>query len=80
MEDIKKRAEFSNKLDKFIESQSKEESDYGDLVQEVLGFGAYYSYLNCANPEEVDWFVRKIKQLALKDRKEIDKKIMEELS
>ena len=70
----KKMAEFSNNLEKFLESQVTEEADYGDLVQEVLGFGVFYSYLNCANPEEVDWVIRKMKQLSLTERDTFDKK------
>ena len=52
-------------------------ADAGVEIQEVLGFGVFYSYLNCENPDEVDWVVRKIKQLSLVERKELDKKLME---
>ena len=72
-----KMAEFSNNLNAFLESQTNDEIKYSDLIQEVLGFGVFYSYLNCENPDEVAWVVRKIKQLSLVERKELDKKLME---
>ena len=69
-----KMKEFTDNLDKFLESEANEVADYGDLVQEVLAFGVFYAYLNCANPEEVDWVIRRVKQLSLAERDTFDKK------
>ena len=80
MEDIdiekvqKKMSEFTNNLDKFLESEANEVADYADLIQELLAFGVFYSYLNCANPEEVDWVIRRIKQMSIEERNTFDKK------
>ena len=59
---------FADKLNQFLEENTTEDEDYGCLLQETLSFGVFYVYLNCENTEEVDWVVRKIKQLSLKQR------------
>ena len=38
-------------------------------MQEVLGFAAYYAYLNMDNPDKVTFTLGKLKQIAIKERK-----------
>ena len=63
--------DFNEVFSEFLTKMVNEEIRYGDLIQECLGYCTWYSDVNCANPDEVDWFVRKMKQVALKEREEI---------
>jgi len=63
--------DFNEVFSEFLTKMVNEEIRYGDLIQECLGFCTWYSYMNCRDPDEVDWFVRKMKQVALKEREEI---------
>ncbi len=74
MDNEKKEEVFQDLNEVFSEFLTKmvnEEIRYGDLIQECLGYCTCYSYMNCTDPDEVDWFVRKMKQVALKEREEI---------
>ncbi len=63
--------DFNEVFSEFLTKMVNEEIRYGDLIQECLGYCTQYSDMNCTDPDEVDWFVRKMKQVALKEREEI---------
>ena len=63
--------EFQGKLAEFLELNTTDQVVFPELVQECLGFALMYIYVNADNPDQVDWFVKKMKQLALKEREEI---------
>jgi hypothetical protein len=44
------------------------------LFKSVWGIVLGTPNMNCTDPDEVDWFVRKMKQVALKEREEIFRK------
>tara|TARA_B100000287_G_scaffold315707_1_gene299244 strand:- start:344 stop:604 length:261 start_codon:yes stop_codon:yes gene_type:complete len=83
MEDIdiekvqKKMAEFGNDLDKLLDSYVTDDINYGMLIQETMAFAVFYAYLNHEEPDQVDFALRKLKQLSLKEREKIDKAIRE---
>ncbi len=86
MEDIdiekvqEKMAEFGNDLDKLLDSYVTDDINYGMLIQETMAFAVFYAYLNHEEPDQVDFALRKLKQLSLKEREKIDKAIREGLS
>lgn len=63
--------EFQGKFREFLELYTTDEVHFAELVQECLGFSLMYIYVNADNPEQVDFFVRKMKQLAAQEREEI---------
>ena len=83
MEDIdiekvqEKVAEFGNDLDKLLDSYVTDDINYGMLIQETMAFAVFYAYLNHEEPDQVDFALRKLKQLSLKEREKIDKAIRE---
>ncbi len=83
MEDIdiekvqEKMAEFGNDLDKLLDSYVTDDINYGMLIQETMAFAVFYAYLNHEEPDQVDFALRKLKQLSLKEREKIDKAIRE---
>jgi len=62
---------FHGKMIEFLESFESEEVPFAQLVQECLGFAMMYIYTNADDPDQVDWFVKKMKQIAMKEREEI---------
>ena len=54
--------------------------NYGMLIQETMAFAVFYAYLNHEEPDQVDFALRKLKQLSLKEREKIDRAIREGLS
>tara|TARA_B100000029_G_scaffold338019_1_gene330249 strand:+ start:2293 stop:2553 length:261 start_codon:yes stop_codon:yes gene_type:complete len=83
MEDIdiekvqEKMAEFGNDLDKLLDKHVTDDVNYGMLIQETMAFAVFYAYLNHEEPDQVDFALRKLKQLSLKEREKIDKAIRE---
>ena len=76
----KKMKEFTDDLDKFLDSYVTDDIDYGMLIQETMGFATFYAYLHHDEPDPIDFFVRKIKQLTLKEKEKMNKQLEEELS
>ena len=76
----KKMKEFTDDLDKFLDSYVTDDINYGMLLQEIMGFATFYAYLHHDEPDQIDFFVRKIKQLTLKERENMNKQLEEELS
>ena len=70
-------AEFGNDLDKLLDSYVTDDINYGMLIQETMAFAVFYAYLNHEEPDQVDFALRKLKQLSLKEREKIDKAIRE---
>ena len=83
MEDIdiekvqEKMAEFGNDLDRLLDKHVTDDVNYGMLIQETMAFAVFYAYLNHEEPDQVDFALRKLKQLSLKEREKIDKAIRE---
>ena len=75
-----KMKEFTDDLDKFLDRYVTDDIDYGMLIQETMGFATFYAYLNHDEPDQIDFFVRKIKQLTLKEKEKMNKQLAEELS
>ena len=75
-----KMKEFTDDLDKFLDSYVTDDIDYGMLIQETMGFATFYAYLHHDEPDQIDFFVRKIKQLTLKEKEKMNKQLEEELS
>ena len=73
----KKMKEFTDDLDKFLDSYVTDDINYGMLLQETMGFATFYAYLHHEEPDQVDFALRKLKQLSLKEREKIDKAIRE---
>ena len=76
----KKMKEFTDDLDKFLDSYVTDDINYGMLLQETMGFATFYAYLHHEEPDQVDFAMRKIRQLSLKEREKLDKQLAEELS
>lgn len=69
--------DFTDKLHEFLCNSENEELGfhYGALMQEVLGFAAYYAYLNVDNPDKVTFTLGKLKQIAIKERKKVNEEV-----
>ena len=86
MEDIdiekvqEKMSEFGTDLDKLLDKHVTDDVNYGMLIQETMAFAVFYAYLNHEEPDQVDFALRKLKQLSLKEREKIDRAIREGLS
>jgi hypothetical protein len=86
MEDIdiekvqEKMAEFGTDLDKLLDKHVTDDVNYGMLIQETMAFAVFYAYLNHEEPDQVDFALRKLKQLSLKEREKLDEVIREGLS
>ena len=76
----KKMKEFTDDLDKLLDKYVTDDINYGMLIQEAMSFSIFYAYLNHDEPDQIDFFVRKIKQLTLKERENMNKQLTEELS
>ena len=72
--------EFTDDLDKLLDKYVTDDINYGMLIQETMGFATFYAYLNHDEPDQIDFFVRKIKQLTLKEKEKMNKQLAEELS
>tara|TARA_R100001163_G_C5009320_1_gene155786 strand:- start:512 stop:772 length:261 start_codon:yes stop_codon:yes gene_type:complete len=86
MEDIdiekvqEKMSEFGTDLDKLLDKHVTDDVNYGMLIQETMAFAVFYAYLNHEEPDQVDFALRKLKQLSLKEREKLDEVIREGLS
>jgi len=86
MEDIdiekvqEKMSEFGTDLDKLLDKHVTDDVNYGMLIQETMAFAVFYAYLNHEEPDQVDFALRKLKQLSLKEREKLNEAIREGLS
>ena len=77
MEDIdiekvqEKMSEFGTDLDKLLDKHVTDDVNYGMLIQETMAFAVFYAYLNHEEPDQVDFSLRKLKQLSLKEREKL---------
>ena len=76
----KKMKEFTDDLDKLLDKYVTDDINYGMLIQEAMSFSIFYAYLHHEEPDQVDFAMRKIRQLSLKEREKLDKQLAEELS
>ena len=75
-----KMSEFGTDLDKLLDKHVTDDVNYGMLIQETMAFAVFYAYLNHEEPDQVDFALRKLKQLSLKEREKLDEVIREGLS